>query len=94
MITRQLTSTLELQPLLKSILESAVSILNTEAGSLFLVDEQTDELIFQVTVGPVAQNLAGQRLPPGTGFVGKAVTNRQPGDCQRCGGYHHLESRS
>jgi signal transduction histidine kinase len=77
-ITRQLTSTLELQPLLKSILESAVNILNTEAGSLFLVDEQNDELIFQVTVGPVAQNLVGQRLPPGTGFVGKAVVSRHP----------------
>jgi len=76
-ITRQLTSTLELQPLLKNILESAVDILNTEAGSLFLVDEQNDELIFQVTVGTVAQNLAGQRLPPGTGVVGKAVTKRQ-----------------
>lgn len=77
-ITRQLTSTLELQPLLKNILESAVNILNTEAGSLFLVDAQTDELIFQVTVGPVASNLVGQRLPPGTGFVGKAVDSRQP----------------
>lgn len=77
-ITRKLTSTLELQPLLKSILESAVDILNTEAGSLFLVDEQTDELIFQVTVGPVARNLAGQRLPPGTGYVGKAVNTRRP----------------
>ena len=77
-ITRQLTSTLELQPLLKSILENAVNILNTEAGSLFLVDEQTDELIFQVTVGPVASNLVGQRLPSGTGFVGKAVLARQP----------------
>lgn len=76
-ITRQLTSTLELQPLLKSILESAVEILNTEAGSLFLVDAQTDELIFQVTVGPAAQNLAGQRLPPGTGIVGKAVQQRR-----------------
>lgn len=59
-ITRQLTSTLELQPLLKSILESAVKILNTEAGSLFLKDEQTDELIFSVTVGPpVTQDLVG-----------------------------------
>ncbi len=77
-ITRQLTSTLELQPLLKSILESAVQILNTEAGSLFLVDEQTDELIFRVTVGPVARNLVGQRLPPGTGVVGKAVLTRRP----------------
>ncbi|MEI7845531.1 MAG: GAF domain-containing protein, partial [Chloroflexota bacterium] len=78
-ITRQLTSTLELQPLLKSILESAVKILNTEAGSLFLKDEQTDELIFSVTVGPpVTQDLEAQRLPPGSGLVGKAVTKRQP----------------
>ncbi len=77
-ITRQLTSTLDLQPLLKSILENATEILNTEAGSLFLVDQQTDELIFEVTVGPVASNLVGQRLPPGTGFVGKAVASRTP----------------
>jgi signal transduction histidine kinase len=77
-ITRQLTSTLELQPLLNNILESAVNILNSEAGSLFLVDGQTDELIFQVTVGPVASNLVGQRLPPGTGFVGESVDTRQP----------------
>jgi signal transduction histidine kinase len=77
-ITRQLASTLEIQPLLKNILESAVDILNAEAGTLFLVDEQTAELIFQVTVGPVAQNLGGQRLPPGTGVVGKAVTKRMP----------------
>ena len=76
-ITRQLTSTLDLEPLLKNILENAVTILSSEAGSLFLVDEQTDELIFRVTVGPVASNLVGQRLPPGTGFVGKAVTARQ-----------------
>lgn len=77
-ITRQLTSTLEHDPLLQNILENAVSILNCEAGSLFLVDEQTDELIFKVTVGPVAANLVGQRLPPGTGIVGRAVQTRSP----------------
>ncbi len=77
-ITRQLTSTLELQPLLQNILENAVGILNCEAGSLFLVDEQTGELVFKVTVGPVAANLIGQRLPPGTGIVGRAVQMRQP----------------
>lgn len=75
-ITRQLTSTLELNPLLQNILENAVGILNCEAGSLFLVDEETDELIFRVTVGPVASNLIGKRLPPGTGIVGRAVQTR------------------
>jgi signal transduction histidine kinase len=77
-ITRQLASTLELGPLLQNILDSAVSIINCEAGSLFLVDEQTDELVFSVTVGPVASNLAGQRLPAGSGVVGRAVTTRAP----------------
>ncbi len=78
-ITRQLTSTLESEPLLNNILENAVSILNCEAGSLFLVDEQTDDLIFKVTVGPPASSsLIGQRLPPGSGIVGRAVQTRAP----------------
>ena len=77
-ITRQLTSTLDLDLLLQNILENAVGILNCEAGSLFLVDEQTGELVFRVTVGPVATNLVGKRLPPGTGIVGRAVQSRGP----------------
>jgi len=77
-ITRQLTSTLELEPLLQNILENAVGILNCEAGSFFLVDEQTGELTFKVTVGPVAKDLLGQRLPPGSGIVGRAVETRGP----------------
>jgi signal transduction histidine kinase len=77
-ITQQLTSTLELGPLLQNILENAVGILNCEAGSLFLVDEQTDELVFKATVGPVAANLIGQRLPAGTGIIGRAVQTRGP----------------
>lgn len=77
-ITRQLTSTLELNPLLQNILENAVGILNCEAGSLLLVDDQTDELVFRVTVGPVAGNLIGKRLARGTGIVGRAVETRKP----------------
>ena len=89
-ITRQLTSTLELDPLLQNLLESAVSILNCEAGSLLLVDEQTDELVFKVTVGPVAANLVGQRMPADEGIVGRAVQTRAPiieNDAQRSPGH-------
>ena len=62
-ITRQLTSTLEQEPLLRNILENAVSILNCEAGTLFLMDEQTGDLIFRVTVGPVASKSSGTASP-------------------------------
>jgi len=77
-LTRQLTSTLELEPLLQTILENAVSILNSEAGSLFLVDEQTDDLVFKVTVGPASSELIGQHVPAGSGIVGRAAQLREP----------------
>ncbi len=77
-MARQLTSTLDLEPLLRNILHSATEILTCEAGSLLLVDEQTEELVFRVTVGPVAEDLINRRLPSGSGMVGKAVKNRAP----------------
>ncbi|MBT3189178.1 MAG: GAF domain-containing protein [Anaerolineae bacterium] len=77
-ITQQLTSTLEHEPLLQNILESAVQILDCEAGSLFMVDENTNELVFTVIVGPAASDLIGKRLPAGKGIVGKAVETRAP----------------
>lgn len=77
-ISLDLTSTLELKPLLRQILESAISILNCQAGSLFLLDPETDELVFEVVMGPVADSLTDKRLPPGTGLVGQAVTTGRP----------------
>ncbi|HNT53304.1 MAG TPA: GAF domain-containing protein [Anaerolineaceae bacterium] len=77
-VTRQLTSTLETEPLLQTILQNAVEILGCEAGSLLLVDPQTDELVFRVVSGPVAGDLLNKRLPPGSGVVGKAVRSKAP----------------
>ena len=72
-IGRSLTSTLETKPLLNQIMQSATEILNCEAGSLFMVDDPTGELIFEVTIGPVADHLIDRHLPAGTGIVGKSA---------------------
>ncbi len=77
-VARSLTSTLELAPLLSQILQSSADILNCEAGSLLLVDSQTDELVFEVVIGPAAADLVGQRMAPNKGLVGKTVESRQP----------------
>ncbi len=77
-ITRQLSSTLELPSLLEQILTNAVKLLAAEAGTLFLVDEETGELVFSVVTGPVEQGLVGKRLPPRSGLVGRAIDERQP----------------
>lgn len=76
-LTRSLTTTLDLDPLLNRIMESAVEIIDCEAGSLLLVDEQSGESVFEVVIGPVGLDLKGKRLPPGVGLVGKAVKTKQ-----------------
>jgi len=77
-VTRQLSSTLETEPLFQLILQSAVNILNCEAGSLLLVDENTDELVFRSVVSPVASDLLDKRMPADRGVAGKAVLTGQP----------------
>jgi signal transduction histidine kinase len=77
-VSASMASTLELDPLLKRIVQSSIAILQCEAGSLFLTDDETGESVFRVTEGPVGQNLLGLRIAPGKGFVGQAVESGQP----------------
>lgn len=66
------------EPMLRNILENAVNILNCQAGVLFLMDELTGDLIFSMIMGPVANDLLGQRLRLGTGVAGRAAQSRVP----------------
>jgi signal transduction histidine kinase len=73
-----ITSTLDLKTVLTTIVAKAIELLRAEAGSLLLVDEQRNELVFEVTFGPAASDLLGQRLPFGKGIVGAVAQTRQP----------------
>ncbi len=77
-ISNRLSSTLNVDELLNLIMESAVDILQAEAGSLILTDEETGELVFRVVTGPVGHELVGSRLPAGTGVVGKVAESGEP----------------
>ena len=71
-ISRRLSaSELEVDGLLEIIMESAVEILNTEAGSLLLIaPDNEEELEFKVVVGGSGEELVGSRLKKGQGVVG------------------------
>ncbi|HAY83740.1 MAG TPA: hypothetical protein DCY42_02130 [Chloroflexi bacterium] len=77
-VTRGLTSTLELDPLLEDIMSSAVEILDCEAGSLLLVDPDLQELVYEVVIGPVADEFLGSRQPVGIGLAGKVAESMEP----------------
>lgn len=68
-----ITSTLDLQSVLNLIMSKAVELLNAEAGSLVLVDQDTGEMVFRVTAGPGSADLVGVRLPLGTGIIGAVI---------------------
>jgi GAF domain-containing protein len=72
------TSSLDLHIVLNLITEKAVEILDAEAGSLFLTDMDTEELVFQIAVGPSSSDLTGVRLPAGTGIVGAVAQSQEP----------------
>ncbi len=78
-IANQLASEMgNVSRLLRLITENAVQILNSEAGSLLLVEEETGDLQFRVVVGGAGEDLIGTRLPAGTGLAGATVQRGEP----------------
>jgi signal transduction histidine kinase len=75
-ITREISSSLDLETVLERILNSACDLLGAVAGTLFLVEGPKHELVFRVVRGS-KETLLGRRLPAGTGIVGKAASMRQ-----------------
>jgi len=73
-----LTSMQELDPLLELILDKAMELLDTEAGTFMIAIPDTGELEFRVVRGPASQDLLGQRLPLGTGLAGTAAQTGRP----------------
>ena len=66
--TGVLASEEEFGRLLRSIVEVARAIFGAKASSIFLLDEETDELVFAAVAGDQEQFLVGRRFPASTGI--------------------------
>src|SRR3954454_23827287 len=64
--------------LLQSIVEVARAIFSAKASSIFLLDEATDELVFEAVAGEGSESLVGRRFPSSTGIAGFVLVSRQP----------------
>ena len=64
--------------LLQSIVDVARAIFNAKASSIFLYDQETDELVFAAVSGAGSSTLPGMRIPSGTGIAGWVLATRQP----------------
>src|SRR5438105_15902175 len=64
--------------LLRAIVEVARAIFGAQASSIMLLDEETDELVFEAVARPEEQHLVGMRFPSSTGVAGWVLVTRQP----------------
>jgi GAF domain-containing protein len=64
--------------LLQSVVEVARAIFGAKASSIFLLDEDADELVFEAVAGEGAETLVGKRFPSSTGIAGWVLVTRQP----------------
>jgi len=63
--------------LLQSVVEVARSVFAAAAASVFLVDERSNELVFEAVSGEGEEELIGTRFPSGTGLAGWVVMSGQ-----------------
>jgi GAF domain-containing protein len=64
--------------LLQATVETARGIFHAKASSVFLLDEETDELVFEAVAGEGSDTLVGKRFPSSTGVAGWVLVTRQP----------------
>jgi GAF domain-containing protein len=64
--------------LLRSIVEVARAIFGAKASSIFLLDEEANELVFAAVAGEGEERLIGTRIPASTGIAGWVASSRQP----------------
>src|SRR4051812_28873941 len=64
--------------LLRSIVVVARAIFGAKGSSIFLLDEETDELVFAAVAGDDEQRLVGRRIPSSHGIAGWVLSSRTP----------------
>lgn len=77
-VTKFVNSTLNLETLLDRMLEIFTDVLNAEAGSILLLDEEKDELFFAAATGEKKDSIKNIRVPIGEGVAGWVAREDKP----------------
>lgn len=75
--TQALTSTLDLNAVLASVLDELRHMLDVSASSIWLIDPDTTEVVCRQATGPHAATVIGWRVAIGAGLVGWTVEHGQ-----------------
>jgi len=77
-ISRELTSTVALEPLLQTIVDVAADLTDSEGASILLLDVRTDELRFRAACGGPSEQLPDIPVPVEDSIAGAVLLSREP----------------
>jgi diguanylate cyclase (GGDEF)-like protein len=77
-VGKTLASTLDLQKILQTIMEKISDFLQPDTWSLLMLDENTQELYFEIAIGAGANKLKDVRLKVGDGIAGWVAAKGEP----------------
>jgi signal transduction histidine kinase len=78
-VSRAINQTLDLENVLQLIMEKSLELLDAEAGSLLLADDDAEALTFEVVLSPVGSKLQGMQVAVGgASIVGTVASTRLP----------------
>jgi len=64
--------------LLNLVVETAAQVMHAESAVVLLLDQEGDELVFDVTLGVDVEEVEGLRVPLGQGIAGLVAASGQP----------------
>jgi GAF domain-containing protein len=64
--------------LLEMVVSTAAQVIAALSGSLFLIDEEAKNLVFEIAIGPAAQEAKKFHVPLGHGIAGMVAMTGQP----------------
>jgi PAS domain S-box-containing protein len=76
-IAAAVTSSLNTRDVYHLVMEQLNAYFQVDAGSLLMLDVETDELVFVMTLEAGEEKLFGVRVPQGQGFVGLVAQSQQ-----------------
>jgi GAF domain-containing protein len=68
----------QLYPLLSRVFKQAMHLCNAPDGSLSLLDDETNELVFIIVQGKLSEQMLNYRMPANEGIIGWVVQHREP----------------
>ncbi len=76
-IMRQMRTNFDLKRVINDLLALALHACDSENGSLVLIDDETDELVFAEVIGETREQLLDHRISIDTGIVGHVVKTQE-----------------